>query len=497
MTTTLRGIIAKAKSKDDATNKIRMAQVIVDHEEAHCRDPQTRQRLEAYVGYNQAAKGKDAAWEYGEVGSISANFVTSLMADGLLVQLFKSNGSKVYCLADRARMKQELIDAEVDPTADMVEATASIVQAELKIIAQMDREHELFLTGLLQDESRLNTAIEFGRTFSVKKQCEIYREMFGDELYNDAVLAYIHQYGLTNVPIRNKMGKPAGKTGFSQSHFGTPGTGKTFDIVDLIVGNEEEGVPGFGIPGKNRYCGGMSSAFFIRAGWAYEGRVINFIAPEFHQWFKYKDSMVDQLKLALEQKTIECGFKNDRVGPYRFTSYISANYNTAVSKTGYKLNMDDPNFVAIEDRCLCRLHKMDKARWLALAASKRRLREGLIDFTPMQTVRDHLTLVYAIQTANPLVQTLGYDPKPVLKNSDIEDSLDKISAEYIGPMPDNDILVWSPRLGDRAVKVAAAAAVMSYFAQDGPMIVIDGPEIEFAMQFYRAEIETRIGEVGK
>ncbi len=59
--------------------------------------------------------------------------------------------------------------------------------------------------------------------------------------------------------------------------------------------------------------------------------------------------MVEPLKLALERGTIRSKTKTHTVGPYKFNCFFRINYNTEVS---------NPNFNAIEDRILCRLHRL-------------------------------------------------------------------------------------------------------------------------------------------
>ncbi|MDW8022342.1 MAG: LAGLIDADG family homing endonuclease, partial [Nitrososphaerota archaeon] len=69
---------------------------------------------------------------------------------------------------------------------------------------------------------------------------------------------------------------------------------------------------------------------------------------------------------------------------------------------------------AIEDRMLCRLHRLTKERFVQLAQSQRRLALGEIDIDRgAKKIRDHLALVYAIETGHPLVRE-RFPKKPVL-----------------------------------------------------------------------------------
>ncbi|EQD56659.1 hypothetical protein B2A_05149, partial [mine drainage metagenome] len=76
----------------------------------------------------------------------------------------------------------------------------------------------------------------------------------------------MQQYALADVPLVAPGGRTTGTTGFHLALFGPPGTGKTFAIDDFLRGNERTGVPAHGLPGRNRYCGGITPAQFLRVG---------------------------------------------------------------------------------------------------------------------------------------------------------------------------------------------------------------------------------------
>jgi len=101
--------------------------------------------------------------------------------------------------------------------------------------------------------------------------------------------------------VITNAGFRATNTGFNLALFGEPGTGKTFATKDMIFGNENFSVLPHGLPGVNRYCGGMTPAKFIAIGEAYAGRRFNFIITEFNDWFKCR-GMVEPLKLAMERR---------------------------------------------------------------------------------------------------------------------------------------------------------------------------------------------------
>ncbi|MBC7130124.1 hypothetical protein H5T51_02745, partial [Candidatus Bathyarchaeota archaeon] len=119
--------------------------------------------------------------------------------------------------------------------------------------------------------------------------------------------------------------------------------GKSFSTRDMILGKPDAKIPAHGIPGRNRYAAGMTPARFIRIGQAYEGRVFNFIVPEFNDWFKYK-GMVEPLKLAMERGIIKYELHREVIGPYRFSGFFSVNYNVATYSKGYQVTISDPNF---------------------------------------------------------------------------------------------------------------------------------------------------------
>ncbi|EQD68435.1 hypothetical protein B2A_00439, partial [mine drainage metagenome] len=70
----------------------------------------------------------------------------------------------------------------------------------------------------------------------------------------------------TDAPLVAPTGRVTGTTGFHLALFGPPGTGKTFSIDDLIRGNPRTGVPSHGLPGRNRYCGGITPVQFLHVG---------------------------------------------------------------------------------------------------------------------------------------------------------------------------------------------------------------------------------------
>lgn len=377
-----------------------------------------------------------------------------------------------------------LVEEVLEQNPQQLSLSTDIALAEFEEIKKMDAEFNDYLSDIMNNEQRLNSIIKFGESFDAAELTK-YLSMFGD-LYFDTLLSLIHQYALADIPIVNQSGRIAGYTGFNLAFFGAPGTGKTFAVDDMIRGNERLNIPPHGLPGRNRYCGGMTPAKFIRIAEAYEGRKFNFIVPEFNDWFKYK-GMVEPLKLAMEHREIKYEIKGETVGPYKFSPFFSVNYNTRVKEKGYEVTISDPNFNSIEDRMLCILHKMTKNRFLALRKSQKKLRLGNLDFELADSIRNHLCLVHAIYTTN-----TGFPQKPVVLTEDLEDMLSRADEVLLDNVESVEMLSPSVRLADMAVKLAGASKTLSYFKEDE--LEIGKDEIRLALDFYIEEMNTRCGE---
>jgi len=361
---------------------------------------------------------------------------------------------------------------------------------ERERIRIMDREFDEYLGDLLKH--RLEKTIRFGKQFSIEYLASYLQELFGSILYFDSLLSITQQYGLANVNIIHERGETGRKTGWSLALFGDPGTGKSFSTRDMILGKPEARVGAHGLPGRNRYCGGMTPAFFIRIGQAYAGRVFNFIVPEFNDFFRYK-GMVEPLKIAMEQGEIKYETHNEVIGPYRFTSFFSVNYNVSVQKRGYEVTIQDPNFNAIEDRMLCRLHRLTKERFLEITRSQMRLALGAIDTEKSaKKVRDHLTLVYAIETRHPLLQN-RFKFKPVMITPQVFEIIGKARAAILERIPER-VVKFSARLEDKALRFACAASLMDYFRYDEDFIPVNEEALKYAVQLYVEEASIRSRE---
>jgi len=376
------------------------------------------------------------------------------------------------------------------PTPTLVSAEAGevdYVALERQEIEKMDASLDEFLSGLLKN--RLDATIRFGKTFSVTALADYLMKLFGPVLYFDSMLSITQQYGLADVEIVHARGKTGMRTGWNLSLFGEPGTGKSFSTRDMILGRLEAKVFPHGIPGRNRYAGGMTPARFIRIGHAYVNRVFNFIVPEFNDWFRYK-GMVEPLKLAMERGEIKYELHREVIGPYRFHGFFSVNYNVATFGRGYEVTVQDPNFNAIEDRMLCRLHRLTKQRFVEIAQSQRRLAFGEIDIEKgAKQIRDHLTLVHAIETGHPLVKA-RFAPKPVLITPQAYALVEKARNAILEQIP-REVVTFSARLEDRAMRFACAASLLNYFQSNLDYVPVSQDALKYAIQLYVEEASVR------
>lgn len=421
----------------------------------------------------------------------SGRLLTRLKRRGLVVELPEGRGDKSYQIPYPDELRHLLLD-EVE-RAEVVEPSAlQPVPDESAEIRAMDHDFLDHLREVLRD--RLAATIEFGETFNVDRLASYLKELFGEALYFDSLISILQQYALADAPLLAPTGRTTGATGFHLALFGPPGTGKTFSIDDLVRGNPRSGVPAHGLPGRNRYCGGITPVQFLRVGASYTGRTFNFIVPEFNDWFKYR-GMVEPLKLVMEQREVKWETTLGTVGPYTFRSFFSVNYNVRTAGAqDYWTTIGDPNFAALEDRMLLRFHPMTRERFRAVEASSERLELGDLSFELAGKIRDHLTLVHAIEIGHPLVAG-KFRPRPIRLERSLYVRLREVSEKALKT---TSFPKFSPRLKSRSVRLAAAASLLTYFAQpDGPTLGIGRIESEFARRFYEEEIRAREGRHGR
>ena len=420
----------------------------------------------------------------------TGRLLTRLKRRGLLLEVPEGRGDKVYQVPYPEELRQLLLD-EVARSEAVEPSALQPVPDESAEIRSMDSEFLDVLRDVLR--SRLEATLEFGRTFNVERLADYLRGLFGEALYFDSLISLLQQYALADAPLLAPTGRTTGATGFHLALFGPPGTGKTFSIDDLVRGNPRTGVPAHGLPGRNRYCGGITPVQFLRVGASYTGRTFNFIVPEFNDWFKYR-GMVEPLKLVMEQREVKWETTFGTVGPYTFRSFFSVNYNVRTAGAqDYWATIGDPNFAALEDRMLLRFHPMTRDRFRAVEASAERLELGEMEFELAGKIRDHLTLVHAIQTGHPLVAA-KFRARPVRLERSLYDQLRAVSEKALKT---TTFPKFSPRLKSRAVRLAAASSLLTYFGSPGPApLQIGKVEAEFARRFYEEEIRAREGRHG-
>jgi hypothetical protein len=370
-----------------------------------------------------------------------------------------------------------------------VEQPPDPLEDERNRVAQMQTELDSYLNDLLKN--RLTETVKFGKTFSAAAASSYLQSLFGEMLYFDSFLSIIQQYSLADVEIVNPQGKTGMKTGWSFALFGEPGTGKSFSTRDLILGIPGGKIAAHGIPGRNRYCGGITPARFIRIGQVYVGRTFNFIVPEFNDWFRYS-GMVDTLKIAMERGEIKHELHREIIGPYRFDSFFTVNYNTQVMGQGYSVTIGDPNFNAIEDRMICRLHRMTKERYKEIAESQMRLALGEVNADKgAKQIRDHVALVYAIETGHPFVRG-RFTKKPVMITAEMYDAIGRAREVILKHIPGS--MKFSARLEHNVVKFACAASLLNYFNDDLDYVSVRPNALDIAVKLYVEEASVRSKE---
>ncbi len=410
-----------------------------------------------------------------------------------VVEKVEKSGAITYSLYEETiPLIKEVLTSEILKNKAPVSVGTDAAAEELDEIKKMDAEFENYLQDLI--ENRLEETVAFGESLTVNFVAEYIKKMFGNILYFDSVLAITQQYALSDATVFNTEGTAAMKTGFNLAFFGAPGTGKTFAVDDMIRGDKRKGVSAHGIPGRNRYCGGITPVRFISIGEAYQGRKFNFIVPEFNDWFKYK-GMVEPLKLAMEQREIRYEKMGGTVGPYKFNSFFATNYNTKTLDQGYKVTVADPNFNAIEDRMLCSLHKMTRERFNAIVQSQKNLALGKIKMEYAQKIRDHATLVYAILARHEAVKE-KFPEKTVLLTEALYQEIENARELIIEEVQEKFKLIpFSSRLERRALQLACAMSLLSYFsAKNDEHIEITNDALKFATKFFVEEAVVRSQE---
>ena len=350
-----------------------------------------------------------------------------------------------------------------------------------------------YLKGLISREKDVK---DFAKSVQLNSLCEYFEE-YGGMASIDVLLSWAQLFGIADVDVLKPNGDKLTTTGFHLAYFGDVGTGKTYSSIDFVMGNERIGLEPHGIPGRYRYCGGITPYMFIHMGQYYEGDKMVFLVPEFNDWFFHEKGMVERLKLAMEQKPLKYESSRETIGPYVFTSFFNANYNVKIKKKGYRLTVSDPNFNAVEDRCFCRLHKMTKQRFLDIIESIEKHTLGTnkeIKITPDQ-IRDHATLLYSINTG--LIN--HYKPSKVQFSegqiSTITSAIKIFAEEYMG---DGKLMNASPRSIYKCLQLASTLTLPFYFtakALETPshrILLVEDRALNMAVEIMIEELTVRM-----
>lgn len=337
--------------------------------------------------------------------------------------------------------------------------------------------------------------IEFAKQIDLASIYE-YCEEYGGVAAIDVLLSWSQLFGIADTDVLKPNGERLTSTGFHLAFFGDIGTGKTYSSIDFVMGNEKLQLEAHGIPGRYRYCGGITPYMFLQMGQYYEGKKMVFLVPEFNEWFFHERGMVERLKLAMEQKPLKYESAHETIGPYVFTSFLNANYNVKVERRGYRLTVPDPNFRAIEDRCFCRLHRMTKDRFLSIVESIERHALGAAKtekITP-KLIRDHATLLYAINIG--LLKQ--YKPAEI---QFLEDQIKNVTASvkiFAKEFVEEDQLVHaSPRAIYRCLQLASALTLPFYFSAENRetnshrILLVDDQAVKLAIEIMLEDITAR------
>ena len=355
----------------------------------------------------------------------------------------------------------------------------------MRLIQELDDEFDRALEDILAN--RYEKTLAFGTTFDCTILASYLKRIAGDELYLDPLFSMTQQYALADTPVVNAQNLQIGSTGFHLALIGDPGTGKTFAIKELIVGNEKEQKQAHGLVGRNKTLGTASAAAFVRFAEAYEGKKMNFIVPELGSWLGYT-GVFDLLKRIMEDGVAEHHVKGEHVGPYRFDSFFSVNYNPDMKGGRVCLPTNDPNFKAVIDRMVNHAQWQTDGRYGAVAENQMRVWEGAAVMDLSQQIQDHLMLVYAAQTRHPLVAGVLLQ-KPVVATGDffnaIRNAREVICEQlrsYGEKETDGSVRVpFSARIEKTTLKIASAMSVMDYFRAPADGVVAGAtPSIEIS-----------------
>ncbi|MBM4031374.1 MAG: hypothetical protein FJ291_06255 [Planctomycetes bacterium] len=137
---------------------------------------------------------------------------------------------------------------------------------------------------------------------------------------------------------------------------------------------------------------------------------------------------------------------------------------------------------------LVRMHRMTKQRLRELSRSQRELALGRLKMPLAGDIRNHLTLVYAIQTQHPLVRG-RFEPKQIVLRESFFEALEKAQALLLEQIRGE--LLFSVRVRQNAIKLAGALTLFSYFQQQGTRLEIPDEARNLALKFFVEEVAIR------
>jgi hypothetical protein len=135
---------------------------------------------------------------------------------------------------------------------------------------------------------------------------------------------------------------------------------------------------------------------------------------------------------------------------------------------------------------------MTKERYVEIAQSQMRLALGEVNVDKnAKQIRDHVTLVYAIETGHPLVRG-SFQKKPVMITAEMYDTIGKAREAILKRIPGS--MKFSARLEHNIVKFACAASLLNYFNDDLDYIAVSADALERAINLYVEEASVRSKE---
>ena len=133
---------------------------------------------------------------------------------------------------------------------------------------------------------------------------------------------------------------------------------------------------------------------------------------------------------------------------------------------------------------------------MEITKSQMRLALGIIDVErDAKKIRDHLTLVYAIEIRHPLIQK-RFPYKPVMITPEVFEIIGKARTAILEHIPDG-MVKFSARLEDKALRFACAASLMDYFRYEEDYIPVSKEALKYAVQLYVEEASIRSREAFK